>query len=107
MLFLTILSPLIVATPQIFNINKFSDDTTEKVISFPSGGGFDQSAGIELPNRAVVTNASFNSSTYFDAAGNYPNKPNIDVGGDSDIEWGFSGTGYGDFGKQDVFSDKE
>jgi hypothetical protein len=107
MLFLTILSPLILATPPTINLTKFSDDTTEKVISFPGGGGYDESAALEFPKKAVVTEASFNVSTVPDALGNYPTKPYIDVGADGDHEWGFYGSGYGDFGRQDEFSNGE
>ncbi|WP_455391873.1 thrombospondin type 3 repeat-containing protein [[Eubacterium] cellulosolvens] len=104
-LLFTALNPLILAEPPIIRITKFSDDTPTKVISFPSGGGTDLSAGLEFPKKAVVTNATFNVSTVRDINGYYPTNPSIDVGGDGDYEWAYQGKGYGQFGRQAVFSD--
>ncbi|WP_455392932.1 hypothetical protein, partial [[Eubacterium] cellulosolvens] len=86
-------------------VTRFSDSAAEKNITIPSGGGTDNSATIDIPKKATITDASFDISTYYTASDEYPNKPTIDVGNDGDYEWAFSGMGYGDFGQQNVFSD--
>jgi hypothetical protein len=101
------MSGLLTATPILETLTKFSDDTSEKIITFGGGGGTDTSASIEIPKKAVVTGATFNVSTVPDASGNYPSKPYIDVGDNSDTDWAFTGTGYGTYGMQDVFSDNQ
>ena len=85
-------------------VTTFGDGDSEKTISFPWGGGTNQSTYIEIPNKAKISNAYFNVTTVYSAVGNYPNAPYIDVGGDGDIEWAFQGIGYGDYGRQNVFS---
>ena len=106
-LLLSTFNGFILATPILEKVTTFSDDTSEKVFSFPPGGGTDQSAYFEVPKKAIITNASFDVCTVFNSGGNYPNKPRIDVGNDGDYEWAFDGKGYGDYGKQNVFSDDQ
>jgi hypothetical protein len=98
---------MLLAVPVVQNIDTFSDSSKDKIISFPGGGGTDQSSNIEIPNKAIVSNASFNVSTFNDGSGNYPNNARIDVGADGDYEWGFTGQGYGGFGGQYVFDDNQ
>jgi hypothetical protein len=86
-------------------VTKFNDATAEKTISFPDGGGIDSSAAIEIPKLATVTDSSFDVVTKYDPTDEYPNSPTIDIGGDGDNEWAFAGSGYGDYGRQNVFSD--
>jgi hypothetical protein len=104
LILLTTQNALILATPVSQTLTKFSDATSEKIIIFPGGGGADKSAALEIPKKAVVTDASFNVSTVLEPSGNYPEKPYIDVGSDGDREWSFGGTGYGRFGQQNTFT---
>ncbi len=100
---LPIFSNLLPSTPVQHEITKFIDDTAEKTVNFNSGGFPDQPTAIEIPKKAVVTDASFNISTVYNQP-NYPLAPRIDVGGDGDYEWAYSGNGYGEYGRQNVFS---
>jgi hypothetical protein len=86
-------------------VTTFSDKTSEKDLTIPSGGGTNYSASIEIPKKATITNAYFDVSALYSPKGEYPTKPAIDVGDDGDSEWAFSGVGYGDLGRQNVFGD--
>ncbi len=86
-------------------LTTFGDNTLSKIISFPNGGGIDNSAYISISKKANIIDAYFNVSTVYDPSDIFTNNPQIDVGGDGDIEWAYEGFGYGDFGRQNKFSD--
>jgi hypothetical protein len=86
-------------------ITLFSDGSSQKTIPFPIGGGIDTSAALEIPKKATILNASFNVSTEYTNPNDYPNAVTIDVGSDGDVEWAYQGIGYGDYGRQNVFTD--
>ncbi|WP_455392305.1 hypothetical protein, partial [[Eubacterium] cellulosolvens] len=104
-LILSIFFPIVIPSTQGDLLTKFSDDTTEKQVIFPSMGGTNSSVSIELPKAAYVTNAHFNITGQHGSSGDMPKNVVIDVGDDDDIDWKFNGTGYGSLGKQNVFSD--
>lgn len=66
---------------------------------------FDGTTYFEMPlGQGAVLNAEFNI-TVMDHNNNYPLNPTINVGLDNDIEWQFTGMGYGSMGYQEYFTD--
>jgi hypothetical protein len=106
-LMLSVLQGFLVAEPILGRVTTFDDNSSSKTIIFHQDAQTNKIINISIPYKAVVTNSSFDVHTVFNASGNYSYKPQIDVGSDSDFEWAFDGTGYGRFGKQDVFSNDE
>jgi len=87
-------------------ITTFSDTNTETEIAF-SAAGNDTTKGVNVPFDATATSATMvvSSSPFTLAGDDYPLDPSIDVGNDGDVQWAYSGTGYGQFGHQLEFSD--
>ncbi len=104
-LILSCLFQISVFESECSTVTTFDDGVSQKTISFPGGGGIDESTWIEIPKKAIVTDASFDVSTVYTINHQYPLDPQIDVGGDGDPEWEFSGVGYGEYGRQNVFGD--
>ncbi|MCK5561491.1 MAG: hypothetical protein KAJ51_12890, partial [Thermoplasmata archaeon] len=80
MLILFSISQLGLSRSETGTITKFSDQTSEKNITFPLGGGTDLSPNFEIPKKATITNATFDVSVKYSPTNEYPNKPTIDVG---------------------------
>jgi hypothetical protein len=89
----------------IFHVSNFSDGKTEKTLSF-NGPGTDKSMNIALPNGARVISATMNITGLptADGGSDYPENVTIDVGNDGALEYEFRGKGYGQMGRQTLFS---
>jgi hypothetical protein len=103
-LFFSIFNGITLGVPPVQELTRMVDNASEKTVSFTPGGLPNTTTELELPKKAVVTDASFNVSTVYGET-EHPTKPRIDVGDDGDLEWAFSDVGYGGFGQQNVFSD--
>lgn len=75
------------------------------LVTIPEGGGIDSSYYIRLNRDVPISYAAMNISTYDSASGTSLVEPFIDFGVDGEVEWRYSGTGMGDFGKQTLLSD--
>lgn len=83
------------------------NDGEERLITLRGDGEklFDGTTYFEVPlGQGTVSYASLNVSVDQDD-NNYPLNPVVDVGLDGDIDWQFSGIGYGSMGYQKYFSD--
>ncbi|MFW3146515.1 MAG: FG-GAP repeat domain-containing protein [Thermoplasmatota archaeon] len=66
---------------------------------------YDSHMYVELEKNVPISTASMKVSTFNSENGPWIRDPSIDVGLDSEPEWSYTGTGYGDFGRNTVFSD--
>ncbi len=66
---------------------------------------YDPHLYFEIERNVPISSASMDVSTVNSANGPWITDPAIDVGSDGNMEWSFSGTGYGDFGRNTVYSD--
>jgi hypothetical protein len=96
---------VLMAAPIYGNVSTFKDKSAEKTIIFTQDGDSNKTVFIDIPYKAVVTNASFDVVAVFNATDQYSNNPKIDVGADGDTDWAYSGMGYGRFGNQNLFDD--
>ncbi|OYT44722.1 hypothetical protein B6U90_04855 [Thermoplasmatales archaeon ex4484_6] len=80
---------------------------TEDLVVLKGTGNtiYDSHLYFEIERNVPVSSASMKISTENSAEGPWIRDPAIDVGSDNNVEWTFSGTGYGDFGRTTVFSD--
>ncbi|MCD6384100.1 MAG: hypothetical protein J7L88_06530, partial [Thermoplasmata archaeon] len=92
-------------TPQEkhFVTTAFSDGSDYKVVGL-DGVPFNSSAKVNIPNNCTIENAALKISTVYNESGEYPQNLKLDIGSDGNIEYAFSGLGYGAFGKQYMFS---
>ncbi|WP_455393322.1 FG-GAP-like repeat-containing protein [[Eubacterium] cellulosolvens] len=97
---------ILIVVPPSLSINKttFADGNTQKIITFPTGGGIDESLNISIRYGAAIKSAQMNL-TGLPMAGEFLSNVYLDVGGDTDFEWAFAGVGYGALGHQTVFND--
>jgi hypothetical protein len=60
----------------------------------------DATTFLELPTGpdVILPDSNLRISTHDIGDGRYATSPSVDVGMDGDLEWAFSGTGYGKFG---------
>jgi len=86
-------------------LKTFHNGEYQATLSFLQEGAL--RTNVELDPMAVVFNASVNatSGAYTPGGFDYPTDPYIDIGADGDIEWAYSGLGYGKWGIQNVFND--
>jgi len=82
-----------------YHETEFSNDSTEKTITFLSAGT-DDTTSVTVEGGSVLTSAELTIKGSADNSGNYPLNLSLDVGGDGDKEWKFKGSGYGSLGKQ-------
>jgi hypothetical protein len=103
---LLLVSPLIFYLPTSEGIHKktFSDNSLEKSIVFPSGGGIDETVNVSIIQGTSISYARMNI-TPTPISGEYPLDVHLDVGRDNDFEWAYSGPGYGHLGLQTSFND--
>jgi hypothetical protein len=98
-----------------FSEGKFIDDlgnpndinNEERILTLDGPGDelLDGTTYFEFPlGQGSVLDAELNVSV-MDYDDNYPLNPIIDVGLDDDIDWQFTGTGYGQMGYQQYFND--
>jgi hypothetical protein len=82
------------------------NDTEGRVITLDGEGElFDGTTYFDVPlGQGSVKDAQFNISV-LDFNNSHPLNPTINVGMDTDIEWEFSGAGYGSMGYQQYFED--
>ncbi|MEA3558934.1 MAG: FG-GAP-like repeat-containing protein [Candidatus Thermoplasmatota archaeon] len=66
---------------------------------------YDSHMYIDLEKNVPISTASMKISTVDSRTGPWITDPYVDVGADNNPEWKFEGTGYGDFGRNTVFSD--
>ncbi len=102
-----VLHGLLVVAPISGNVNSFNDSKSSKIIRLTNKTSGELGGYIDIPNRAIITNASFDVSSVPNLNMAYPNEVLIDVGNNDKYEWGFKGTGYGNLGWQNVFQDNE
>jgi hypothetical protein len=85
--------------------DKVNGNKNETVVTFTSGGCEDDTVILSLPKDAPVYQARLGVKGVADDQGRYPSALWLDVGRDGDIDWNFTGMGYGPMGKQTKFSD--
>jgi hypothetical protein len=87
------------------SISKFSDDSSEFNVDFTSSLE-NTKHSLSIQSGMWLDSATMKISTMdpSQANGNYPANLTLDVGGDGSPEWMFKGVGYGQFGRQNVFS---
>jgi len=78
-------------------IEKFKDNSTEKEIIFEEQGTNNKTY-FSIPKKAEIMNAQIKIS------GELTENPILDIGEDNEIEWQFSGKGYGQLGYQTLFN---
>lgn len=66
---------------------------------------YDSHLFIDLEKNVPISSASMRISTVDTKEGPWITNPAIDIGMDNDPEWMYGGVGYGDFGRNQVFSD--
>ncbi len=106
MTFLLLVCTGLVLLPNTESIYKksFSDGSSERIITFPSGGGINDTINVSIRHGIPIIQARVNLTTQ-PLVGEYPSNLYLDVGVDNDFEWAFSGTGYGNLGRQNIFND--
>ena len=90
-----------------FNYKDGKPDSIEYTLKMDKEGevGTEASGYFKIPtNRGEITNASLKIKCGPDNYGNYLNNPRLDIGLDGDYEWEYNGKGYGEAGRQNVFS---
>ena len=104
---LLLLGNFVINQPTSESIYKttFTDGTQERIIEFPADGGFDESINISIIHGTSIKSAILNLTSLPTDDGQYPYGVTLDVGRDGDIEWAFSGDGYGAMGNQTIFYD--
>ncbi len=80
-------------------LNKFDDESTELVASFP-GTSYKE---ILIPAEANVTMATVDISTMEDG-GDYPENIQLFFGDSLPLDWAYRGEGHGAYGQQEYFS---
>ncbi len=83
------------------------NDNDGRILTVDGSGSdlLDGTTYFEIPlGQGSVLDAEFNI-TVMDYENNYPLNPILDVGLDGDVDWQFSGTGYGQMGYQKYFVD--
>ena len=94
--------------------------TGKEITNFDNGGGqtsvevellgepglcTDSTTYFSIPkHKGKIQEASLKITTLPDQYGNYLLDPKLDVGVDGDIEWAYSGKGFGYYGYQNQFS---
>ncbi|MBM4249166.1 MAG: hypothetical protein FJ149_06970, partial [Euryarchaeota archaeon] len=94
------------AVPDIvIHVSTFTDGSTSKVLDFQQGGT-DDSVSVRLPNGAVVLSAKLNVTglPLVEGGTDYPYNVTLDLNGAPPAEWQFKGKGYGQMGRQTVFT---
>jgi hypothetical protein len=84
-----------------------SGDVPDRTLTITGNSApyMDSTTYFELPNsRGLVKSAELKISPLH-LGSDYSYFPKVDVGIDGDVDWQFSGPGYGDFGSQYKFSD--
>ena len=66
---------------------------------------YDNHAYFEIEKNVPVSKAEFKVSTVDTDTGPWIRDPGIDIGIDGENDWEYSGKGYGDFGRLQVYSD--
>jgi sugar lactone lactonase YvrE len=94
---------VIPAVSQGGSITTFSDGSPS-ADALLTAAGMVTFANITVPVRSILMNGSVGVSPIA-VQGFYPQSPSLDFGADGSQDWGFSGTGYGAFGGQTMFSD--
>jgi hypothetical protein len=94
---------LLVVAPIPGSVTTFSDSDASKEVQLSNLPSGELAGYIELPKRAVITNASFNVTTVPNSNLEYPRDVLVDLGDDGNYEWGFSGDGFGPIGQQNLF----
>jgi len=93
-------------------ITEFGDPNAgeaERIVTFSGNTTpmIDASTFLEFPiHKGTVRDASMKLTAY-ENEGEYPLKPELDVGMDGDVDWQYNGTGYGPLGQQQVFNTDE
>jgi hypothetical protein len=105
-LILLIIINMFIVIPPVQGIYKttFTDGNSEKIITFPTGGGIDDSLNISVRYGAAIKSAQL-KLTGLTMGGEYLSNVYLDVGADTDYEWAFAGVGYGKLGHQTIFND--
>jgi hypothetical protein len=87
-------------------ITKFSDATSEHLVTLELGGGTSL-FNVTLPGNSKVVSASVNVTNYNGGGLDnvYPHDVYLDVGADGDNEWSWQGAGVGGLGLQTQFTD--
>lgn len=68
---------------------------------------YDPHMYFQIERNVPISNARLDVTTIGSDTGPWIKDPMVDVGADGNNEWEFSGTGYGDFGRNTVYSDDE
>ncbi len=66
---------------------------------------YDSHLYLDLEKNVPISDASMKISTVDSKNGPWINGPAVDIGLDNDPEWEYEGVGYGDFGRNTLFSD--
>ncbi len=90
-----------------WSLDRFNITENTMNLTFKPGGGENDTAYIALPEGAPVYNAIMDVKGYPDPLGSYPSNVWLDVGADGDLEWMFSGDGYGRLNQQNRFLNNE
>jgi hypothetical protein len=85
------------------SVDTFNDSDSYKLVDVTKIEKNKLVGYLEIPNRAIVTNASFNVTSQLSPLDLFPNEVFIDVGDDGNYEWAFEGDGYGNLGQQQLF----
>ncbi|MCK5559743.1 MAG: VCBS repeat-containing protein, partial [Thermoplasmata archaeon] len=84
-------------------INKFTDGNRDVTLIYDGSFIDGTSVAIEVPVNASILDASLNVTGYLNN-GYYPTDVTVNIGNDEDIDWAYQGTGYGQLGRQTLFS---
>jgi len=87
------------------NLTAFGTGAAEMTLDF-SAAGSKQDANLSLQTGVLLDDCTMNITGMPHTAGgkDYPANVSVDVGNDGDIEWAYTGTGYGAMGRQTMIS---
>jgi len=90
-------------------VDKFYDPApvSEGTVVLKGDGSvlYDPHMFFQIERNVPISDASMEVTTIGSENGPWIKDPKIDVGADGNTEWEYTGTGYGDFGRNTVFSD--
>ncbi len=91
------------------NIDYFMNDSmiTEDIVVLKGDGSeiYDSHMFFQIERNVPISSAGMKISTQNTENGPWIKEPSLDIGTDSNLDWSFTGTGYGDLGRNYAFSD--
>ena len=83
--------------------NTFADGSPSITLDL-DGNMTNSSTGIILDRNTTINNATFDISYNYAIDSPSPGEVTLDIGNDTQYEWAWNSLGYGDFGRQTLFS---